>query len=630
MQKIFVISTCKWLLTLCMACAGFAALAADHITARSYWQDDTAQATFEQAKEQHYTTYEGVLGRGFTQAAIWIRIDIAQPTKSAPTDKLVFRISPVFLDEITLYDPLDTTGLTRKVGDSVSFESNEYKSLTHTFVIPAGDQPRTVWMRVKTTSSSLVNVELFTQKEMLSSEFKLLTSDFSILAVVAMFMMVVLINWFNHRESLYAVFVVRQVFYFLYIASLFGFHRVLLSEVLEAKSLDVMYSVIVIGVTAVGLFFEYKFFNEYSPPKWAKAILQGLFVWSMLAAALLLAGYVHQALKINMLLNLVALLIFLVLAAAFIDDKHIQSSATTSLLSKRVVVGYYSLLNLVMATSLFPYLGLTKSNELAVNGLVIYALCSSTVMTVLMQLRARQIQKAQRAFEQELLISKQQVELEKSRREEQTHLFHMLMHELKNPLAIIDMALLAKNDLEKTSSYVNRAVNNMKAILERCVKADKLTEGNVTIRKVPVNVSKFLRELLSTEERHQVQVALDVRDTLTVDTDAQFLEIMCSNLVDNAVRYGDYMMPVLVQAQTKLNDQGVSGVSITVSNRPGAASWPDADKVFKKYYRSAGAETQSGTGLGLYLVRTLARLVGGDCVYLPDEKNIKFELWLPS
>ena len=170
----------------------------------------------------------------------------------------------------------------------------------------------------------------------------------------------------------------------------------------------------------------------------------------------------------------------------------------------------------------------------------------------------------------------------------------------------------------------------MKAILERCVKADKLTEGNVTIRKVPVNVSKFLRELLSTEDRHQAQVALDVVGTLTVDTDAQFLEIMCSNLVDNAVRYGDHMMPVLVQAQTKLNDEGVSGVSITVSNRPGAASWPDTDKVFKKYYRSAGAETQSGTGLGLYLVRTLARLVGGDCAYVPDEKNIKFELWLPS
>jgi K+-sensing histidine kinase KdpD len=85
-----------------------------------------------------------------------------------------------------------------------------------------------------------------------------------------------------------------------------------------------------------------------------------------------------------------------------------------------------------------------------------------------------------------------------------------------------------------------------------------------------------------------------------------FFGVMCSNLVDNAVRYGDHMMPVKVQAQAKSNTAGILGVSITVSNRPSSASWPDADKVFKKYYRSAGAEAQSGTGLGLYLVRTLA------------------------
>jgi len=87
---------------------------------------------------------------------------------------------------------------------------------------------------------------------------------------------------------------------------------------------------------------------------------------------------------------------------------------------------------------------------------------------------------------------------------------------------------------------------------------------------------------------------------------------------------------VLVQAKKQMNVAGEQGVCITVSNRPSAASWPDPDRIFTKYYRSAGAEAQSGTGLGLYLVRTLARLVGGDCVYAPDEKNIRFELWLPS
>ena len=192
------------------------------------------------------------------------------------------------------------------------------------------------------------------------------------------------------------------------------------------------------------------------------------------------------------------------------------------------------------------------------------------------------------------------------------------------------MALLAKNDLEKTSTYVSRAVNNMKAILDRCVRADKLTEGNVVINKAQIEVNQFLRDMLNTSSRSEDRIVFDCVGSLTINTDAQFLEIMLGNLMDNAVRYGDQLMPVQIQTEMQLNASGVRGVNITVSNRPGAASWPDADKVFKKYYRSAGAEAQSGTGLGLYLVRALAVLVGGECHYAPDTKNIRFELWLPS
>lgn len=617
----------KILFTLCMACVAFGSVARDHITERGYWQDDSAQVTFEQAQHQTYSTYDGVLSRGYTSSAIWIRLNIMPP---AEADKLVLRIRPVYLDDITLFDPLDTLGKPRKVGDTTHYSDNEYKSLTHTFVVPAGEQPRTVWMRVKTTSTTLINIEAFTPEEMLRSEFDLQLSYFTVLAIVAMFMLLVLINWFNYRESLYAFFVVRQVYYFFYTASLFGFHRYALSVVMDANSLDMLYSWMVVGATAISFAFEYRFLSEYTPPKWAKAVFAGLFIWSACVFALMLTGHVFQALNLNMMMNTVGIITLLALSATFIDDQKLQANPAPSLLNKRMVVGYYLLVNLVLVFSLMPFLGLMKGNEFAVNGLVFYTLCSGLVMTVLMQVRANKIRKVQSAFEQELLISQKQVELEKIRREEQTHLFHMLMHELKNPLAIIDMALLAKNDLEKTSTYVSRAVNNMKAILDRCVKADKLTEGNVVINTTQIEVNQFVRHILNSSSHCDERLAFDGIGQLTVHTDVQFLDVMLGNLIDNALRYGDQLIPVHIQTQMQRNDAGVAGVNITVSNRPGAASWPDADKVFKKYYRSAGAEAQSGTGLGLYLVSTLALLVGGECRYAPDATNIRFELWLPS
>ena len=231
---------------------------------------------------------------------------------------------------------------------------------------------------------------------------------------------------------------------------------------MSPSSLDLLFSWMVVLATALSFGFEYKFLNEYKPPKWAKAVLYGMFTWYAGVLVLMLTGYVSQSLKFNMWLTTVGVMLLFVLSAAFIDDKKSQADSASSLLPKKFVVGYYLSINLVLIFSVMPYLGFLKGDEFAVNGLVFYALSSGFVMTVLMQLRANKIRSAQSEFEQELLLSKKEVELEKHRREEQTHLLHMLMHELKNPLAIIDMALLAKNDIQKTSGYVGRAVNNMK------------------------------------------------------------------------------------------------------------------------------------------------------------------------
>lgn len=627
MRQFSWVSAFKWLLAFSTVFWVFSASAREPIIERAYWQDESALATLEQAQTQTYESYDGVLSRGYTADAIWIRLRVTPP---AGSETLVLRMGPVYLDDIRLFDPLSDTGWPRKSGDTTRFESNEFNSLAHTFVIPAGQGPRTVWLRVRTDSTTLISVDAFTPQDMVEREFHAQVASFAVLALVAMFMILVFISWLNDRDALSGFFVVRQLCYFFYTASLFGFHRYALSGVADPAALDMLYSWMVVGATAMSFGFEYKFLNEYSPPSWVRVVLKVLLAWSAAVVGLLLSGYVPQALKLNMLLNTVGVITLLVLSMVFIEDGKSTARSTAVLLRKPFVVGYYLIVNLVLVFSLMPYLGWMQGNEFAVNGLVFYTVCSGLAMTVLMQLRAQQIRKAQSAFEQELLISQSQVALEKSRREEQTHLFHMLMHELKNPLAVIDMALLAKNDSEKTHDYINRSVAQIKNILERCVRADQLTEGHVVIDQQPVALNRFLCDMLRADHRLDQKLVLNLDESLRVNTDPQLLEVMLGNLMDNAVRYGDPLMPVEIQAQARPNPAGEMGVCVTVSNHPGPAAWPDGSKVFKKYYRSPGAESQSGTGLGLYLVRTLASLVGGECRYAPDATHIRFELWLPS
>ena len=385
---------------------------------------------------------------------------------------------------------------------------------------------------------------------------------------------------------------------------------------------------VVVIATALSFWFEYRFLREYSPPKWAKAVLYVLMCWSFTAIALMLLGQTMLSLRVNMLLNTIGSVTLLVLSVFFIDAKKVEATKDKVLLSKRMVVSYYSTVTFVLSFSLWPYLGWVEGNEFPLNGLVAYTLCSGLFMTALMQHRANKQKLVQDEYEKKLMLSDQAVTLEKQRREEQTHLLHMLMHELKTPLSIIELALVANNDQETTSDYVSRAVGNMKDILDRCVKTDRLTEGNVDIRLAELNLNQHIAELV--ESKTGTAINFLAAQTFKVKTDSQFLTVMLSNLLDNAQRYGDEQEAIEVVALQKQNAAGAQGVSITISNRPSTASWPDAERVFTKYYRSAGAEAQSGTGLGLYLVRTLARLVGGECLYVPDEKYIRFELWLPS
>lgn len=413
----------------------------DHISQRAYWQDASGLADWAYAQTQSVKPYDGVLSRGYTDDAIWVKLTITPSKNAGVNDKLVLRIRPIYLNEITLYDPLDTRGLTRKVGDQVRYGGEEFTSLSHAFVIPAGDKPRTVWLRIKTTSTTLMHVEALSLEDAQSDEHRLLALYYLVLASIVVFLLVVLISWINYREFLYAAFVIRNVIYFVYTAAFFGFHRYLLGDWIPVLTLEYLYNWLVIGTTAFSIWFETRFLSEYAPPRWAKVVFKCLYLWSGVAAMMLALGYTRYALQTNMLLNGVGIVVLLLVSLTFVEpSKKSPTQPSASLLKKKFVVGYYGILAALLIFTVFPYLGSMAGSEFSANGLVYYALISGLDMTILLQLRANQMRQAHLQFKQALLLSSQQIESEKIRREEQSQMLTMLMHELKNPLAVIDLA----------------------------------------------------------------------------------------------------------------------------------------------------------------------------------------------
>jgi signal transduction histidine kinase len=107
-------------------------------------------------------------------------------------------------------------------------------------------------------------------------------------------------------------------------------------------------------------------------------------------------------------------------------------------------------------------------------------------------------------------------------------------------------------------------------------------------------------------------------------TDKVLLKVILNNLIDNALKYS----PPESKVDLSATPVG-AGIAIVVENDVGHAGRPDVSKVFSKYYRSPMAR-QTGSGLGLYVIKGLSAQLGGQLNYAPASPKVRFELWLPS
>jgi signal transduction histidine kinase len=214
------------------------------------------------------------------------------------------------------------------------------------------------------------------------------------------------------------------------------------------------------------------------------------------------------------------------------------------------------------------------------------------------------------------------------RHQEQDRFLSMLSHELKTPLSVIKMSLGANANLAANRERILRNVTAIDAIVERCLQTDRLQHGRIVAHRSLCDIGPLLDRLIA-ESREPARLACVLEPDLPpADTDLMLLEVILSNLLDNALKYSDPASPIRVDA-ARSNTGDVEGVCIDVTNTAGVAGLPDVERVFSKYYRAQGAHSKTGSGLGLHIAEGFSRLLGGRLGYRPDGNRVKFSLWIP-
>jgi signal transduction histidine kinase len=230
-------------------------------------------------------------------------------------------------------------------------------------------------------------------------------------------------------------------------------------------------------------------------------------------------------------------------------------------------------------------------------------------------------------------LSKRLASEESQRRQTQARFMTMLMHEVKTPLSIIQLATASlARGIEHDSAEaqriqnIDRAVDDLNGLVERCGQADRLAEGaeEVELRMQTFTLQTLIGDLLESLGAERIEV--HAPGPTRLKSDYQYLRLVLLNLLSNALKYSAPGSIVLLKIAPAERD-GVSGLQIHVENKVGPVGYPDPKKIFSRYYRAEGARSQMGAGLGLWLSQEVARQLGTEISLILASDSVAFTFW---
>ena len=618
----------RWWLSvlLCSVCSLLlAAPSPSHVRSLAFLEDPSATLTLDQVRGQPLTPYEGLLSRGYSDSATWIRVRI-DPDGLAADDSLIVRVRPAYLDEVRVFDPRYSAHAHSVFGDRYPVENDSYPSLYFNTAIPVGEAPREIWLRLKSLSTSQIHVDVLPRDEALRRDRSHELMFMLYLTALLLFFGWGLVSWLSLRETVMGVFVVKQFMALSYSLAYLGYFRLFWPDALwSLLTPDMLTSVMVLTMVAAAILFDYHFLKEFRANRWLLGVLRAMLFAYPILVGLLLIGQVREALQINNLL-VISQPLFSVMAALSIPSAK-QAPGEQRLLPKPYVVMLYVLVLLCVSVSSLPAAGLVRGVEWTFSGYLMYSLITGSMVLVILQIRASYMRKQRVSLAAALQTAEQRAELEETRRREQGRFLAMLTHELKTPLAVIRMVLGAPHKTPEMLARAEYAISSMGAVIERTLEVDRLEDNRIETERVVCDAGAELDELVKLSGSAD-RIDLQHQDLPPVSMDVSLFRMVVANLLDNALKYGAEGAPVQLLAMAS-SREGVAGIAVVVSNLPGKAGWPDPRQLFHKYYRHPRARKETGSGLGLFLVDGLTRLMQGHIDYLPTDKEIRFQVWIP-
>jgi len=600
------------------------ALAVRHL---AVWVDPGGQADIAQVSAPdsaaRFTPLKHNLSAGYTRNVHWLRFEVQAPVPG----EWWLEIQPSMLDDLRLYEPLQAGFRERHMGDTLPFSQREVTYRGFVFRLDLPDRvPHTFYLRVQTTSTSLVLLNLWQPRDFyaaVNAENALFGFYYGFVALVLLLCLGV---WLWLRDALFGWF------------SLHVFSALLLY----------------LGVN--GFIGEYVFPHS---PHLANLWIGACVFFSMSVSA----PFVRRILRVEahhtFYLFMVRLMLWLpLLLSLSLFTNHYTEAMRLAMMMMLGMAGVslwrafelwragweespYILVGVVITLlggvlAVVSLLGFNPGNFFLASVRQVTGLSSMFAMFLALAVRFSAMREASREAQERARQAEREAVSAREAHVEQGRFIAMLSHELKTPLAVIDGAtqslqrLNREGDVEMARRHarIRDAVARINRLVEQFLATDRFDHADLGPRSIEFDLAALLQQCATAHAESLARVRLHAPASLYCMADPALVRVALTNLLDNALKYSPEHAEVLLSARA-CTEGGVEGIEITVTDAGRGVPQALGERLFARYVRGDNARGVSGAGLGLYLVRRIAEVHGGTIGVLPVASGACFRLWLP-
>lgn len=211
----------------------------------------------------------------------------------------------------------------------------------------------------------------------------------------------------------------------------------------------------------------------------------------------------------------------------------------------------------------------------------------------------------------------------------------MLSHEFRTPLSTIDGAV---QRLEMTGAHhdegtrkryrkIQTAVDRMLAMIEEYLSPERMASVGRERQANELNPTNLLHAAAEQAQKRRKQVTVRA-ETLpqNMRCDPAGIRLCLDILLDNAIKYTSDNIPI--ELVGRIATEG--GVEFLVRDHGAGMAAAELPHVFDKAFRGSNAGSVAGTGLGLYMARSIVDVHGGTVTARNvSGSGMEFRIWLP-